>query len=65
MKDETQNNLVLLLIKKERPQMKNQPTTSKLNPLNAKPRPKDDDLTPEREQELTDISIIINQIQNG
>ena len=33
--------------------------------LNAKPRPKDDDLTPEEEEELTDISIIINQIQNG
>lgn len=33
--------------------------------LNAKPRPKDDPLTLEEEQELTDISIIINQIQNG
>ena len=45
--------------------MKNQPTTSKLNPLNAKPRPKDDPLTPEEEEELTDLAIIMNQIQNG
>ena len=33
--------------------------------LNAKPHPKDDDLTLEEEEELTDIAIIINQIQNG
>ena len=33
--------------------------------LNAKPRPKDDPLTLEEEQELPDLAIIINQIQNG
>ena len=36
---------------------------NKSNPLNAKPKPKP--LTPEEEEELTDLAIIMNQIQNG